>query len=99
MRLLSVKDYPKSIKITSEVEYQIKFVKRIEGAEDEEVFGEINLDDKVILIKRKQAPEEMFKTFIHEVFHAFEEEYNIKMSHTAIRKLESAVFNLLFMNF
>jgi hypothetical protein len=41
----------------------------------------------------------IFKTFLHELTHCFEEEYKIKISHKAVYKLEEAMFDFLVNNF
>lgn len=40
----------------------------------------------------------MMKTYIHEVLHAFEEEYDIRISHKAVRQLEEAMFDFWVAN-
>ena len=95
MRLPNIRKYPKVVHITPEVDYQVKFVRKLDKKER----GVCDPSDYTIKILLGMSPEETFKTFIHELIHACENEYNIKISHKAVYKLEAAIGNILIMNF
>ena len=52
-----------------------------------------------IYIRTKQSKTETFATFLHELFHAIEFEYDFQMKHSHIYKLEYAMVNLIKDNF
>lgn len=96
MRLPRIKDYPKSILVRDE-EYRISFVKVIKG--DPTTLGQCCSSECKIWIKKGQGPAETLKTFVHEVLHALEFEYKIKIKHRSVYRLEVAIFELLLANF
>jgi hypothetical protein len=96
MKIPAANEYPKEIKIGDEV-YQIKFVNKVFG--EARTAGMCDPEKRIIHIKRGQSLTETFNTFVHEVLHAFEFEYNIRISHRAVYKLERAISDLLMCNF
>lgn len=96
MKLPTKNKYPTTLKI-KDAEWRIAFVDRIEKSKD--TLGLMDPSNNLIYIQNGLSKEEMFKTFIHEVTHAFEVEYNIKISHKAVYQLEGAIFNFLKDNF
>lgn len=95
MKLLTKSQYPTSLKVKDE-EYRVAFVADIAG---DNTVGQCDPGNRVIHIENGQSREEMLKTFIHETLHALEFEYDIKISHKAIYKLEIAIFNFIRDNF
>lgn len=94
MKLPKIKDYPKKLLIGEEY-YAIRFVKSLENSDE---VGECCPQDRVIRIKRKIGRQDTFKTFIHEVIHAFEFEYELKISHALVYQLEEAIYSFLIEN-
>ena len=83
------KRYPKTLKIRN-TEYKLKFVKDISQAS-----GLCDGADGLIIISKRQSPDNIFRTLIHEVIHAIEGEYEIKMSHENVYKFERAIFRFM----
>lgn len=81
--------------IIKDEHWRLKFCKRIE----KDVVGLCDPSDKTISIKRGQDKIEILKTAIHEKIHAFEEEYNFKLSHKHVYKLEEAIVDFILNNF
>lgn len=91
------KKYPRRVYVRDSY-YKILFVE----AEDKDLDGAIGICDparQFIKIRKGMSPRETLATFIHEMAHALEFEYNIPIKHKAVYKLEKAVFNLLLDNF
>ncbi len=97
MNLPKSKSYPKSINVRDEV-YQIRLVKHVPGLEAED-FGLCDNDKKIIWLKKSQSPKGLLRTLIHELLHAIECEYNVKLRHKKIDVLEVALEALLSDNF
>lgn len=95
MQIPKKSEYPFRIKI-NKVFYTIIFVEQIEYRDP---FGLCDFERKVILLKNKQSQKDLFKTFLHEILHAMEFEYNIPITHKIIYQLEESVFQLLKDNF
>jgi len=97
MKVLGWADYPKAVSIRDEV-YQIRMVKRIPG-ETKDTFGICDDDKKIIWIRRNQSSRGLLRTFIHELLHAVEAEWSVKLRHKKINVLEVALEALLMDNF
>ncbi len=97
MKLPPIRKYPKEIRVKDEM-YKIKFVRKIAG-ESSDTQGLCDPNTRIIRIKLGQSAAETFYTFIHEVLHAFEAEYEIKTSHPDVYKLEKAIGDFLLTNF
>lgn len=95
MKLPPQSKYPTEIFIKGE-SWRITFVDVIEG---KDTLGLCDPNNKVIHIRRGLKKDELFKTFIHELCHAAEDSYSIKVSHKAVYKLEEAIFDILVNNF
>lgn len=95
MKLPEISQYPKTINIGHE-EYAIRFVNIIDR--DPKTLGSCD-SSGIIRIKRGQSKAETFKTLIHEVMHAIEYTYELKIDHQLIHKLEGPIVDLLMTNF
>ncbi len=93
MKLPNQRDYPREIMIRGSI-WKIKFVRRL----GPKFCGECDLAEKEILIAQKLKPAIRMETFIHEVLHAFEEEYKLRLPHKLIYALEKPLCNLLIEN-
>ena len=96
MKLPSANKYPKQFIIDSEV-YKIQFVDTI--LRDKGCMGVCDSETRIIKIKNGQSASETLATLIHELLHAMELEYDIKISHKNVYLLEKALLNLLLQNF
>ena len=86
---------PKKVRITSKVSYEIVY---IEEFEDKTTVGECRGEKNQIVLKIGQSKTDMFKTFLHEILHAIEYEYNVSLPHVAIYKMEDAIERILVLN-
>lgn len=93
MKLPLSAKYPKTLEIKDEI-YQIRIVKKIPN-EDSRTMGLCDDGKKIIWIKSRQSKRGMFRTFIHELLHAIECEYSIKLKHKRIDILELALEALI----
>lgn len=97
MKLPKVEQYPKFLEVRDE-KYSIRIVDRIPG-QDKHTFGLCDDDDKIIWLRKKQSRRGLFRTLLHELLHAIECEYNIKLKHKRINVLELALEALITDNF
>ena len=101
MKWVDSSHYPPFLRVKDE-DYAIKFVKTVERkqkAGDEETLGLCDFDEKIIYVKEDQEPDMIFGTVIHELGHAMEHEYKIRISHKAIYQLDEAITQLFKDNF
>lgn len=89
------RDFPKQICINGNM-WRLYFRKMIEGKAN--VLGLCCPEDKVILIKVGQKPQARLQTFFHELLHAIEFEYGVKISHKLIYKLEGPLADIVAQN-
>lgn len=93
--------YPDKLKI-GDRHYRIRFVKSIRGCRKPVGKGAtVGLCDEArreILIKRGLSADETLKTLLHELLHAMEFEYSIKMPHEAVYQYEEALFDFFCAN-
>lgn len=64
-----------------------------------DTLGLCDHSNKTLYIKTGQKRKEALKTLIHEVLHAFEDEYEIVLGHKVINKLEDPLANFFLENF
>ena len=94
-------NYPKTLRIGDRT-YRIRFVKSIRGCK--KAIGEgatVGLYDPFrieILIKTGMSKDDTLKTLFHEVIHAMEYEYDIKLAHSGVYKFEEALFDFIAAN-
>jgi Zn-dependent peptidase ImmA (M78 family) len=98
-----VRNYPKSLRI-GDRNYRLRFVKSIRGCKRGSVRGStLGLFDpnrREILIKQGLSEDETVRTLLHEILHAFEEEYDVHLPHlNAVYVLEEALFDFICANF
>lgn len=98
MRLPSRREYPKSIRV-KDTDYAIKFKRRIQAPDGDAAVGLFDPSEHIISLKIGQTVGELYYTFIHEVVHAFEVEYDIKLAHKDVERLEKAIGDFLLVNF
>lgn len=94
-------NYPTKLRI-GDVYYRIRFVKSIRRCKKKVGEGAIvGICDQArheILIKQGMSKDETLKTYLHELGHAIEFEYDIKISHKAIYQYEEAIFDFICAN-
>jgi len=90
------KGYPRRVKIGDSF-YRIRFVKKIQGT-DKKYSGMFYPHTKQICILNSLSKDETLKTYLHEISHAMECEYDIKISHKAIYQYEEAIFDYIVAN-
>lgn len=95
MRLPKQSQFPKTLQVSDEV-YKIQWVRAFKGHDNQ--VGECCWTDKIIRIKLGQTPSDRLKTFIHEVIHAYECEFGLKMPHKLVYQMEEALFQFLMEN-
>jgi hypothetical protein len=99
MKLLTQKDYPKEIHIGEET-YTVKFVTRFpKGVKDRNCVGLCDPSTRTIYLKKGMSKSQLFRTFIHEILHGLEFEYDIPVPHKVVYQLEKAIGDLLMTNF
>jgi hypothetical protein len=98
MKLPSAKDYDGTEWHIGSETYQVKVVKRIPG-ENEKTLGLCDPSEQVIYIKAGQSKSQAYRTFRHEIYHAYEAEYGIPLRHAVVYQLEKADGDFLISNF
>lgn len=73
--------------------YKILFTKKIKHC------GDTDGAAKVIRIRLGMSPRETMATLIHELIHALDFEYNFKIKHKTVYKMERAMISFLLDNF
>lgn len=97
MRLPNAKDYHSEYHVNDET-YTLRFVSRIPGGKA----GDIGLCDagkKAIFIKKGLTKMQTFRTLTHELLHAIEFEYELKIPHSLVYQLEKSIVDTLLYNF
>lgn len=91
-------EIPSKVRITRRIHYEVLWVQEFHNCPD--TLGECRPNEKQIVLKVGQTPDQLLKTFIHEVFHAFKFEYPSlkKLGHREIYGLELPIYNFLKLN-
>lgn len=92
MKLPAQSKYPKQLYVGGE-SYRLIFVKGLECC------GITDSVARTVKIKAGLSPRETFATFVHEVAHCIEFEYNIAMKHKAVYKFERGLLAFFLDNF
>ena len=86
-------------RIKAKVAYETVWIDHFETTRDgKKVFGECRPEPRQIVISADQSDAQAFRTYIHEVIHAFEIEYGFSIPHKIFAVLEVAVFRFLKLN-
>ena len=93
MRAWRIKDYPRRVKV-KDTYYRILFVRQVPGDAKRELAGCCCSSTKTIWITLGQSPEERAKTVAHELSHALDWEYGLKLPHRLIYRLEAPLVDL-----
>lgn len=90
-----MQQYPETIVIGGAI-WKVKFSNVIEGKKS--LLGLCDPAIKTLHIRKNQGEDETFSTFMHEVLHGFENEYDLKIPHRTIYKLEKPLAEFFQMN-
>jgi hypothetical protein len=82
------RSYPKEFIVKDNV-WKCKFTRKSPD-NWEDTLGLCDPSTKEIFVKMGQKRRQIFETFCHELFHVIEDEYNIKIGHKLINKMEVA---------
>lgn len=90
---------PKELVIGDSI-WTVKSVRKIQFNERKrETIGLNDPSTQEILIKTGMSPKERLTTLIHEIIHAFEDEYDVEIGHEIIEKIEDGVAQFFIDNF
>lgn len=92
---MRLRDYPRQIVIGDSI-WEVKFVRDIDNGR---TAGNCDPNEQVISIRMGQCETERLKTFIHELFHAWEEEYGLEIPHKLIYRLEEPIVDFIQDNY
>jgi hypothetical protein len=84
---------PNKVQVTSKIFYEILWSPKIHKAED--ACGLMRPDTKQIIIEQGHPPKLTTVIYLHEVLHAFSEEYDLKLTENQILKMEKALYYAL----
>jgi len=86
---------PSKVYITPKIFYSVLWVSEFK---DETQVGECRANEKQIILKMNEDSKDTVSTFIHEVVHAQNFEYNIKLTERQVIALEHAELNRRILN-
>lgn len=89
---------PKEITIGESV-WQVRRPRKLKAPGKGEVLGLCDTVNQVIHVKAGLGYTETLVTFVHEVLHAFEDEYELDIPHELVYGLEAPIAYLLLDNF
>ena len=95
-----IRDYPRTWLIHHCI-WHLKFKRSVDEnhEKNKDTLGLCDPSSQTLYIRLNQVPRETLETFIHEVLHAFEEEYEVQLGHRVINKLEKAIADFILNNF
>lgn len=88
-----VKRLPHKPQVTAKVCYGVLSTPSIVGGPD--CYGVMRPDLKQITPLEGMTPKNKTLTYLHEVTHAFSEEYDLGLTETQVRKIEKALYYIL----
>lgn len=83
--------YPDSIRVRRK-DYSLEFVPVLDA------LGQCDDEAKTIEIRSDLSERETFKTIIHELLHAIDCEFGLKLTHKQVYGLERGIHNVLCVN-
>jgi len=87
---------PNRVRITSKVSYEIVYQDIIQN--DPDCMGLCDPNKHIIFIQIGLSKKQLYKTFIHELTHAWNFEFELGISHESIYLLEDAILKTLTLN-
>jgi hypothetical protein len=97
MTFRKISDYPKTILVGDSV-YKVSWHRTLGQTATHITWGLCDPGDKTIQLRLGGKSKERLKTFVHEVLHAIEFEYEIEIPHKLIRDLEAPIARLIIDN-
>lgn len=92
-------NYPHKVRITAKVTYTVAWFDRHDAdSADCELSGYTCPNSRTIFIRTKMSRKRTLQTFIHEIFHALEFEYEIPIPHQMIHDFEEPLARILKLN-
>ncbi len=91
-------EYPKTLKVSGKI-WRIEFTDHAIFYGRTECIGITDPDGRVVMIDESFTLRDVYRTFIHELFHVVEAEYRIPIPHALIYKLEKPVARFVLDNF
>lgn len=88
------KHFPRELVIKDDI-WKVRFVRKI----SDNTLGLCDPSEKTIYIKQGQSYQERLDTFLHEVVHAINFEYNFEIKHNHVYKLAEAMAKIYIENF
>ncbi len=97
---MNPKDFPRVLVIGDSI-WKVRLVNVIKepGHGRGQIFGLTCPDLKLIKIVKSLPDREFARTYVHEVCHAIEEEYDIEIPHWLIYALEEPILDFIIENF
>lgn len=86
---------PAHTKVTNKRTYETLYT---DDFKDGNTMGEARHEPPQIVIQKGHNERETFSTYIHELCHAADFEYNIKLTEDQVLKLEKAIMHILKLN-
>jgi len=86
---------PEKVRITYGTSYKVEMV---EALDKPTIMGDCDPDLHLIRICSTLSERQILVTFIHELLHALQFEYGIKIAHSSIDQLDEAIERLLRLN-
>jgi hypothetical protein len=80
-----VKQIPARVQVASDVVYEIAWV---DSFPDPKIMGETRFLEKQIVIKNNMTAKDTFITYLHELFHAISDKYQVNLTENQILALE-----------
>jgi hypothetical protein len=92
------RNIPSKVAIAPKVSYDITFQKEIVDTVGNHLCGFTDLNNKIITVRMGMSPKLTVETFVHEVFHAFSEEFELNLTEKQVLGLEKIIpyLDLLF---
>lgn len=86
-----VSEIPSKIQIAPRLFYDVTWQKEIVDTKGNHLYGLTDLTNKIITIKMDMSPKLTVETYIHEVVHAFSEEYQLGLTENQVLKMEHTI--------
>lgn len=86
-----VKEIPSRVQIAPKVFYDVTWQKEITDTKGNHLYGVTDLTNKIITIQLDLSPKLTVETYIHELGHAFSEEFGLDLTETQVLAMEPAI--------
>ncbi len=89
---------PKKVKLTGKNTWDVILADHFPKHGDDQTVGYCDDENKILFVYMHQTKKQKMCTFIHELIHAMELEYDFKLTENQVKKLEVAVYKVLKLN-